>query len=66
MRGIDKSIVTRWTVNPYPWTTEGSKCAVTIHRWQMRSGNTKHTHILTAASLKRATTVDVARVMGVR
>ena len=66
MRGIDKSIVTRCIVNPYHWTEEGGKYAVTVHRWQMRSGDVKRTHVLTPSSLKRATTVNVARVMGAR
>lgn len=66
MRGIDKSIVTRWIIDRYPWHELGGKLALTVHRYQLRRGNTKHTHVLTPASLKRAQTVDVARVMGVR
>jgi len=62
MRGIDKSVVTRWWIN----RIDGEVHAISIHRWQLRTGNVRHSYSLTPASLKRATTVDVARVTGVR
>jgi len=62
MRGIDKSIVTRWWIN----RIDGEVHTISIHRWQMRTGEVRRSYTLTLTSLKRATTVDVARAMGAR
>ena len=62
MRGIDKSIVTRWWIN----RIDGEAHAISIHRWQLRTGNVRRAYALTPSSLKRATRVDVARVTGAR
>ncbi len=62
MRGIDKSVVTRWWIN----RIDGETHAISIHRWQLRTGNVRRSYALTPASLKRATKVDVGRAQGVR
>ena len=66
MKGIDKSIVVRWSIW-MPLYDEGpGQINLDVYRWQMPIGHLppRAHRNLTPASLKRAQMVDVARAMG--